>query len=149
MFSDKSAGVVRPPRKTCHVIAPIVATLLVSSAAAQSLDISWHTIDGGGNLFTSGGTLEISGTIGQADAQPTVMTGGTIRLVGGFWGVTLIPRIEGDTDGDGDVDLTDLAIVLINFGGPGSGSGEGDFDGDGDVDLIDLALLLTNFGTGV
>lgn len=51
----------------------------------------------------------------------------------------------GDVDGDNDVDLTDLASLLTNFGASGSGL-PGDIDGDDDVDLTDLATLLTNFG---
>lgn len=55
--------------------------------------------------------------------------------------------IPGDLDGDGDVDLADLAQLL---GGYGMSSGaiyeDGDLDGDGDVDLADLAELLGNYG---
>jgi 1,4-alpha-glucan branching enzyme len=49
----------------------------------------------------------------------------------------------GDLDGDQDVDLDDLTLLLQNFAG---GAG-GDIDGDGDTDLDDLTLLLQNFGT--
>ena len=52
--------------------------------------------------------------------------------------------IQGDVDGDGDVDLTDLAVLLSNFGCVGVCPG--DVDGDGDVDLTDLAILLSSFG---
>jgi hypothetical protein len=51
-----------------------------------------------------------------------------------------------DLDGDGDVSLQDLAVLLAHFGGSGDPS-DGDLDGDGDVDLQDLANLLANFGT--
>lgn len=58
------------------------------------------------------------------------------------------PSCPGDVDGDLDVDLTDLANLLVNFGLPsGATRGQGDLDGDSDVDLIDLATLLSNFGT--
>jgi hypothetical protein len=53
----------------------------------------------------------------------------------------------GDLDGDGDVDLSDLAIVLANYGTTeGATYQDGDLDGDGDVDLADLAALLANYG---
>ncbi len=48
----------------------------------------------------------------------------------------------GDLDGDGDVDLSDLAILLASYGIDDGG----DLDGDGDTDLSDLAILLSNYG---
>lgn len=53
------------------------------------------------------------------------------------------PPCVGDLDGSNTVDITDLAILLSGFGGPG---GPGDLDGDGDIDIADLATLLSNFG---
>lgn len=59
------------------------------------------------------------------------------------------PPCPGDVDGDRDVDLTDLSILLAHFGqGSGATRGQGDLDGDGDVDLTDLSMLLAHFGTG-
>ena len=55
--------------------------------------------------------------------------------------------IPGDLDGDGDVDLSDLAQLLSNYGITGGATyQQGDLDGDGDVDLSDLAALLANYG---
>ncbi|MBI4130843.1 hypothetical protein HY468_05995, partial [Candidatus Roizmanbacteria bacterium] len=53
--------------------------------------------------------------------------------------------VPGDTDGDGDIDLSDLTTLLTNFGRSGGGL-PGDTDGDNDVDLADLTTLLSNFG---
>ncbi len=54
----------------------------------------------------------------------------------------------GDLDGDGDVDLADLAQLLSNYGmTSGAVYEDGDLDEDGDVDLADLAALLSVYGT--
>jgi hypothetical protein len=54
----------------------------------------------------------------------------------------------GDLDGDGGVNLTDLATLLSNYGATGGAVyGMGDLDSDADVDLTDLATLLGLYGT--
>ena len=70
----------------------IIAILLMvtgSSLASSGGDyeISFYTIDGGGNT-SSGGIYEVTGTIGQPDASGalTAVSGGTFSLFGGFWG---------------------------------------------------------------
>lgn len=56
--------------------------------------------------------------------------------------------LPGDLDGDCDVDLADLTVLLAHFGQTsGVGAEDGDIDGDGDVDLADLTLMLSVFGT--
>jgi nitrite reductase/ring-hydroxylating ferredoxin subunit len=53
----------------------------------------------------------------------------------------------GDLDGDGQVTLSDLVILLSNYGmTTGVASDDGDLDDDGDVDLADLAALLPRYG---
>lgn len=58
--------------------------------------------------------------------------------------------IEPAGGGDGDVDLTDLSVMLGNFGTlSGATCDDGDIEptgGDGDVDLTDLSIMLGGFG---
>lgn len=83
------------------------------------------------------------------DAGPALYAGGSFLSAGGFasaniarWGLPL-PR--GDLNSDGDVDLSDLGILLSDFG-CATGACPGDADCDGDTDLSDLAIVLANFG---
>lgn len=59
-----------------------------------------------------------------------------------------LPPCTGDINGDGEVDLTDLATLLSHFGNrTGATPADGDSDNDHDVDLTDLATLLSNYGS--
>ena len=75
-------------RRTITLITLVLAVAIVVGPAAPSrlgsFDLFWHTVDGGGDMWTVGGGFELSGTIGQPDAG-LVMTGGDYELTGGFW----------------------------------------------------------------
>lgn len=63
-----------------------------------------------------------------------------------------IGAIDGDFDGDGDVDIVDFGTFGQNFGLTGQPIDppvDGDFDADGDVDIVDFGTFGQNFGTGV
>ena len=65
-----------------------------------------------------------------------------------IWAVDRSEPCFGDLDGDGDIDLADLAQLLSNYGmTSGAVYEDGDLDEDGDVDLADLAALLAVYGT--
>lgn len=127
----------------------IFAVLAVSTASAQTFDLGWNTIDGGGDMWTTGGNFELSGTIGQPDASAVVMTGGNFELVGGFWPRAAGPGVPGDCDGDGFVDLDDFGVFAVCMAGPMASvppeCGCADLDGDGDVDLEDFAEFQAAF----
>lgn len=64
--------------------------LTAPAHAGDDFEIPWHTVDNGGEMLSSGGEFELSGTIGQWDAtQIRELSGGEWRLTGGFWGLTL------------------------------------------------------------
>lgn len=115
-----------------------------SVAAAVEYDLSWHTIDGGGAMRSAGGVFELSGTIGQPDAGRLSggvfeITGGFWFEVppgdcnndGGlalpdFTAMDDCMQGPGadpgssrcnclDLDGDGDVDLVDMADFQASF----------------------------------
>ncbi len=58
------------------------------------------------------------------------------------------PLTPGDANGDGTVDVLDLAVVANHFGQAGAYWKDGDFDGDGGVDVLDLAVVANHFGAG-
>jgi hypothetical protein len=58
---------------------------------------------------------------------------------------SLTVACPGDLNADGVVDLSDLGVLLADFGCHGSCCA-GDLDGDGDTDLVDLGIVLANFG---
>jgi len=60
----------------------------------------------------------------------------------------ILHSVYGDTNLDGDVDMGDLAISLLNFtgaGGIGKSFSQGDNDGDGDIDTRDITTSIINF----
>jgi hypothetical protein len=75
------------------------------AAVAQSYDLSWFTIDGGGNVSV-GGTYSVTGTIGQPDAG--TLSGGSYSLIGGFWGFT------GNSSTPIIVPILDIGLSLPN-----------------------------------
>jgi PKD repeat protein len=63
------------------------------------------------------------------------------------WAANVQISCPADLNGDGVIDLNDLATLLANYGTPsGATPQDGDLDLDEDVDLSDLSLLLSEFG---
>ncbi len=61
----------------------LTTVLVMVSMVGADYSISWYTIDGGGGT-SSGGTYQLTGTVGQPDAG--YHDGGANELLGGFWG---------------------------------------------------------------
>ena len=69
------------------------ALLLPSIGFAQNYFVDWYKIAGGGGTST-GGTYQVTGTIGQPDASGA-MTGGSYSLTGGFWSLISVVQTVG------------------------------------------------------
>ncbi len=67
--------------------------LAVVGSDAQTYSIDWYKIAGGGGMST-GGTYQISGTIGQPDASGA-MAGDNYSLTGGFWSLISVVQTAG------------------------------------------------------
>jgi len=53
---------------------------------------------------------------------------------------------QGDLNNDGKVNITDLSILLTNWGKTGATPAQGDVNGSGKVDITDLSILLSRWG---
>ena len=71
----------------------VFSLLLPAIGFAQSYTIDWYKFAGGGGTST-GGTYQVSGTIGQPDASGA-MTGGGYSLTGGFWSLINVVQTAG------------------------------------------------------
>lgn len=68
------------------------ALLVPAGAVSQDYSIDWHTIDGGGEMFseTADQAWQLSGTLGQWDSTESLeLAGGGYTLTGGFWPATV------------------------------------------------------------
>ncbi len=66
---------------------------MLDVAHTQSYSIDWYKVSGGGGTST-GGTYQVSGTIGQPDASGA-LTGGGYSLTGGFWSLISVVQTAG------------------------------------------------------
>lgn len=121
----------------------VASVFLTMGVAVAQFEITRFTIDGGGAMNATGGSFELSGTIGQPDAG--VLAGGSFELTGGFW----FALDYGDCNEDGVVGLSDHDRFVSCLNGPAGALGAGcacyDVDGSGTVDLADFAFNQTGF----
>jgi hypothetical protein len=88
------------------VLLSLALTALVSRSQAQTYSIDWYKIAGGGGTST-GGTYQVTGTIGQPDASGA-MSGGQYSVTGGFWALISVVQTPG------------LPNLTVTFVGPNS-----------------------------
>ena len=118
-------------------------------ALAQTFDLGWHTIDGGGGMFSTGGGFELGGTIGQPDANPLTMAGGGFSLIGGFWPGAAPASCHGDCDCNGRVDFGDInPFVAALSGGTPCSFDNCDANGDGLINFADINPFVAILSAG-
>lgn len=131
------------------------AVMLLSFAAcglayAGGLTIDWHSIDGGA-AQSSGGSIVLSGTFGQhyPNDPATPMTGGELRLVGGFWAVA-VPTCGclSDVNNDGERDALDVQGFVDCLTAVGANCACADVDGFDGLDLNDVTVFVDDLING-
>jgi hypothetical protein len=124
------------------------AWFLFGTSPAACDEVSWYTIDGGGTMFSTGGTYSLGGTIGQPDAQiAPVMTGGTFDLTGGFWPIANVCYCPGDMNSDGRRDGRDIQ-QFVNCVLAGGNCSCADVDLTGGVTLADVSAFVNTLLSG-
>jgi hypothetical protein len=95
----------------------VLFVVCMPKAHAQDYSVEWHTVDGGGRMSSSGGSYELSGTIGQPEAGVT--TGGDFELVGGFWSIKAsLVLVSTEPSADGTLPKTQNNIIVCAFDAP-------------------------------
>ncbi len=132
-------------RKTArHAIALLLAIALPLSA--QSFDLSWHSIDGGGGLASTGGGFDLSGFIGQPDAG--AMTGGNFALSGGFLVAAFGCTCPSDVNGDGVRNGIDVEGFVACFVATGVNCACADVNNIPGLDPGDVAVFVADLLAG-
>ncbi len=128
-----------------------VAVLVYSGLAfGGGFDVTWHTIDAGGVMNSTGGDFELSGSIGQPDANAMTLAAGDLEFTGGFWAVA-VPNcacpsdVSNDTVVNGD-DIPGFVDCLLV--GVGSNCVCADVAADGVLDLADVSAFVDDLLTG-
>lgn len=122
-----------------HDNSPAVLTYLVLSGPAQATAPAGQA--GAARVFlpnpTASGNDSLTFRVDNASGSSSVATVNLIYY-----------PCNGDANNDGVVGLSDLSILLANFGRAGGALfTEGDMNGDGAVNLTDLSILLGLFGS--
>lgn len=137
---------VANPRKMTIVVTTIVLAWAgaILAQTGGGYDLTWSTIDGGGQTFSTGGAYALGGTTGQCDAGPTngSMTGGSYSLVGGFWPASVCVCIS-DMNYDKLRNAKDVQTFVLCFLGSGSNCGCADLNHDGNMDDTDMSLFVS------
>ena len=145
--NTESSGFVFGRRNAAACAAIVVGFagyIVAQERGVTPYSVSRQSVDGGGAMYASGGSYELSGTIGQPDTG--VIFGGEYQLAGGFW----FRVLPGDVGEDGVIGLFDYDEFHRCLNGPDGGTLPEpcwvlDVDESGTVDLTDFATIQLSF----
>ena len=143
----------------------LAGTLSIVSGASYADPTERAARDNFTLLASAGGSTGTFGTVNYNDADLsadfTGANGSTrshqgnglfrnINYDGNNVSLTNLFALEGDADGDIDIDITDFNILASNFDDTGANAETNnwttaDFDADGDIDITDFNFLAANF----
>lgn len=136
------------------VPAPQGFSLTVNPGGTPPFTYEWYR---NGQLLVNGGnisgattdTLTVGPTNTNASAQYDVTVTNDCGGSGTGNFITVVPACDGNADGNGVINFTDVVFVLANFGNNyGFGTGLGDADANGVVNFGDIVRVLARFNTG-
>ncbi len=143
-FTVVGANAGSVPFSYAYSAGNFTATLTFSNALSGDT----YTVTVDDNVSSSVASIALDGEIADPVSPTSLPSGEGVAGGNAVWTFTVEGSCFGDLTGDGLIDLTDLSVLLTNFGtGSGATYEDGDLDSDGDVDLLDLSDLLIVFGT--
>ncbi|MFN3167197.1 MAG: PEP-CTERM sorting domain-containing protein [Phycisphaeraceae bacterium] len=131
----------------------LTATSAVTLAGALDLSLVPGYTPTLGESYTILTGIGVTGVFGSPMVQNLAPgLAGEVSYTANSVVVSIIAAVlPGDTDGDGDIDDTDLGTAFSNYTGPlavntgGKTPAQGDVDGDGDVDDSDLGTIFSGY----
>lgn len=107
---------------------------VVNTDTTSPYSYNWNaaSVANGSHTLTARATDNANNVATSTAVTVTVSGGGTQK--------------QGDLNGDGKVNITDLSILLTNWGKTGIPASQGDINSNGKVDITDLSILLSKWG---
>lgn len=118
--------------------------LLIAGVVEPGFEITRSSIDGGGVMKSTGGEFELSGTIGQPDAG-VMSAGEFELTGGFWFALAPTDCNEDGLINADDYEIFAACMLGPNLGIDASPCSCFDVDGDGDITLSDFAVLQKNF----